>query len=237
LAAIIAATGGFGQLRTQQFGRHLTHGITMTVSLCAAFIGFSKMPLAEANAISFLRPLIVTLLAAPLLGERVPKLGWIAVCIGFVGILLIAQPGNGQFNDGVAFSVAAAFIGSLNMLQQRRLSMAEATIAIVFWYMALSTLMLLPTLLVWWVAPSPAELAGLIAMGLASGVCQYVTVRPLYYARASTLAPVTYTSMVWSILIGFVWFGDVPTWLVLAGSSLVVGATALALRAGSAAKR
>eukprot|EP01037_Dinobryon_pediforme_P012539 gene12539-12628_t len=182
LAAIIAATGGFGQLRTRQFGRHLTHGITMTVSLCAAFIGFSKMPLAEANAISFLRPLIVTLLAAPLLGERVPRLGWVAVCIGFVGILLIAQPGNGQFNEGVAFSVAAAFIGSLNMLQQRRLSMAEATIAIVFWYMALSSLMLLPTLLVWWVAPSPAELAGLIAMGLASGVCQYVTVRPLYYA-------------------------------------------------------
>jgi drug/metabolite transporter (DMT)-like permease len=69
-------------------------------------------------------------------------------------------------------------------------------------------------------------------MGLASGICQYITIRPLYYARASTLAPVNYTSMVWSILIGFVWFGDVPTPIVLAGSALVLGAAMLSLRRG-----
>ena len=70
-------------------------------------------------------------------------------------------------------------------------------------------------------------------MELASGICQYVTVRPLRCARASTLAPVTYTSMGWSIPIGFFWFGDVPTWIVLASSALMVVATALALRAGT----
>ena len=67
-------------------------------------------------------------------------------------------------------------------------------------------------------------------MGLASGICQYIIIRPLYYARASTLAPVQYTSMVWSIAIGFVWFGDIPTLYVLIGSAIVMAATALVLR-------
>jgi drug/metabolite transporter (DMT)-like permease len=232
LIAIIAATGGIRQVRTHQIWRHVTHGATMTISIVAAFIGFSVMPLAEANAISFLRPLIVTALAAPLLGERVTALSWFAVSAGFVGVLVIAQPDSGHVDEGVIYAVISAFIGALNMLQQRRLSLAETTIGIVFWYMALSSFMLLPTLFIWWVPPTPGQLAGLIGMGLASGVCQYVTIRPMYYARASTLAPVSYTSMIWAILIGFLWFGDVPTTTVMLGSAIVLAATALALRAG-----
>jgi drug/metabolite transporter (DMT)-like permease len=63
-------------------------------------------------------------------------------------------------------------------------------------------------------------------------VCQYISIRPLYYANASTIAPVSYSSMIWSILIGFVWFGDVPTSQVILGSVIVLGATALVMYRG-----
>lgn len=232
LLVILALSGGFQSLRTRQRGRHFSHAVTMTLSLVAAFTGFSLMPLADATAISFLRPLIVTALAAPLLGERVGMLVWCAVGIGFVGVLVIAQPTGNAVNYGVFFSLAAALVGALNMLQQRRLSLTEPTIGIVFWYMTLSSLLLLPTLILSWTWPTPLELAGLVGMGVASGVCQYISIRPLYYAKASTIAPVSYSSMIWSILIGFVWFGDVPTSQVILGSVIVLGATALVMYRG-----
>ncbi len=227
LAAVIALTGGIGQLRTAHPFRHVTHGITMTLSLMAAFVGFRLMPLAEATAISFLRPLLVTLLAGLLLREVVRPIAWIAVLLGFAGVLVMVRPGAGVFEEGAIYSLAAALIGALNMLQQRRLSLIDQTMGIVFWYMAISSLVLLPTLSIWWVTPTPGQLAGLIGMGLASGLCQYIIIRPLYYAQASTLAPVQYSSMIWSIVIGFLWFGDAPTLPVLTGSAVVIAATAL----------
>ena len=232
LLVILMFTGGMQSLRTQQRRRHISHALTMTLSLVAAFTGFSLMPLAEATAISFLRPLIVTALAAPLLGERVGLLVWTAVVIGFGGVLVIAQPDSGTVNEGILFGLGAAIVGALNMLQQRRLSLTETTIGIVFWYMLLSSVLLLPTLFLSWTSPTSLQLGGLVAMGAASGVCQYISIRPLYYARASTIAPVTYSSMVWSILIGFIWFGDIPTAHVLLGSAIVLGTTALVLRRG-----
>ncbi len=227
LAAVMALTGGTAQLRTNHRLRHVTHGITMTLSLMAAFAGFRLLPLAEATAISFLRPLLVIALAGLLLRETVRPVAWIAVLLGLAGVLVIVRPGLGVFQQGALFSLAAALIGALNMLQQRRLSLIDQTMGIVFWYMAMSSLVLLPTLAVWWVTPSLGQLAGLIGMGLASGLCQYVMIRPLAYARASTLAPVQYSSMVWSIVIGFLWFGDVPTPLVLLGAAIVMSASLL----------
>ncbi|MDJ0390471.1 DMT family transporter [Roseomonas sp. E05] len=231
LIVILLATGSIHRLRTRHLRRHITHAATMTASLMLAFIGFRLLPLAEATAISFIRPLIVIALAAPLLGERVTLRSWAAVSLGFAGVLIVAQPGaDGLLAVGALYSLAAAFIGALNMLQQRALSLTDHTLGIVVWYMGLSSLLLLPTLFVSWVPPSGAELAGLIGMGLASGVCQYVIMRPLAYAGAAALAPVQYTNLLWSILIGYLWFADVPGPAVLLGSAVVVAATMLVLR-------
>lgn len=231
LVAILLATGGLHRIRTRHLRRHATHAASMTASLMLSFTGFRLLPLAEATAISFIRPLIVIALAAPLLGERVTLRSWAAVCLGFAGVLVVAQPGaGGLLAVGVLYSLGAAFIGALNMLQQRALSLTDHTLGIVVWYMAISSLLLLPTLFVSWVPPSGAELAGLVGMGLASGVCQYVIMRPLAYAGAAALAPVQYTGLLWSILIGYLWFGDVPGPAVLLGAAVVVAATMLVLR-------
>ena len=96
--------------------------------------------------------------------------------------------------------------------------------------MTLSSLALLPSLLLSWVVPTGWQLVGLIAMGLASGPLQLVMVSALYHASAATVAPASYTNMLWAVLIGYFWFGDVPTIPVLAGSAVVIAATALLVR-------
>ncbi|WP_408735144.1 DMT family transporter [Roseomonas gilardii] len=233
LIAVLVMTGSLHRLRTRRLPRHLTHALTMTAMLMLSFTGFRLIPLAEATAISFVRPLVVILLAAPLLGEKVSLLSWIAVLAGFAGVLVVVQPGGtGLAQGGALFSLAAACIGGLNMLQLRALSMTDHTAGVAVWFLALSSLMLLPTLFFSWETPSGADLAGLIAMGLASGLCQYLIMRPLAYAGAAALAPVQYTSLLWSIAIGWLWFGDAPTLEVLLGSAMVVGATMLVLRGG-----
>jgi drug/metabolite transporter (DMT)-like permease len=231
LLLILLLGGKVHRLRTRQYKRHMTHAVTMTASLMLAYAGFRLLPLAEANAISFIRPLIVTALAAPLLGERVTPVAWLAVILGFAGVMIVVQPGTGgMVAVGALYSLAGAFIGSLNMLQQRALSMTDHTIGIAVWYMTLSTLLLLLTLPFAWVTPDARDLVGLIGMGVASGLCQYLILRPLAYAGAAALAPVQYTGLLWSIVIGFVWFGDVPGVAVLLGSAVVIAATLLALR-------
>ncbi|UPG74617.1 DMT family transporter (plasmid) [Roseomonas gilardii subsp. gilardii] len=233
LILVLVMTGSLHRLRTRKMPRHLAHALTMTAMLMLSFTGFRLIPLAEATVISFVRPLVVILLAAPLLGEKVSLLSWLTVLAGFAGVLVVVQPGGGGLAQGGAlFSLAAAFIGGINMLQLRALSMTDHTAGVAVWFLALSSLMLLPTLFFSWESPSDADLTGLIGMGLASGLCQYLIMRPLAYAGAAALAPVQYTGLLWSIAIGWLCFGDAPTADVLLGSAMVVGATMLVLRGG-----
>ncbi|WP_165694134.1 DMT family transporter [Teichococcus deserti] len=231
LLLILLAGGKIHRLRMRQPMRHLTHAATMTLSLMLAYLGFRLLPLAETTAISFIRPLIVTALAAPLLGERVTWISWLAVLLGFAGVIIVVQPGAGEIIAiGALCSLAGAFIGALNTLQQRALSLTDHTIGIAVWYMAISSAMLLPTLFHSWVTPGLFDLLGLIGMGVASGLCTYLVMRPLAYAGAAALAPVQYTGLLWSIVIGYLWFGDVPGTAVLLGSAVVIAATLLVLR-------
>lgn len=224
---MVRAMGGFGLLATRRPVAHTLLSLQFTASMYAIFLAYHMMPLADATAISFAQPLMVTLLSAPLLGEKVTRSRWFAVAIGLAGVLVMLKPTGEGPGLGFALAAGATLIQSTNMLEQRSLSKTDSTISIVFYTLALSALIMLPTLWFSWVQPTPMQLAGLIAMGLASGACQYLTTRALYHASAATIAPVNYTKMLWAIVIGFVWFGDVPEASILIGSAIVMASTAI----------
>ena len=227
---MLHASGTMAALRSPRFGEHAALSGLFTATLFALFAAYSMMPLADATAISFTQPLIVTLLSLPFAVDKVRRAEWVAVAIGFAGVLLVVQPSGQGSTLGAVFALCGSAMSAGAMLLQRRLSATEGTHVITFHTLGLSAAVLLPTLLFSWTTPTWPQLAGLVAMGLASGLCQYLTVRAFYHAPASTIAPLTYTKMIWAILIGFVWFGELPTPMVVVGALVVIGATLIVFR-------
>lgn len=236
LLLILLWSGRLRDMRTRHPLRHLLLATSMTGGIFFSFTAFHLMPLADVMAIGFTQPILVTVASALLLKERIPPAGWIAVFGGLAGVQLMVQPSGAGFNVGAIAAVFGTLCSAASMMLQRSLASREDPLVITAWYMGLSSLALAPTLAFSWAAPSMLGLAGLVAMGVASGLCQWLTVQALYHASAASVAPINYTNMLWAIIIGYLWFGDVPTPQVLAGSAVVIAATAVLLHAARNAR-
>ncbi|WP_181702442.1 DMT family transporter [Chthonobacter albigriseus] len=210
---------------------HVSHAIFMTATLLLSYTAFGLLPLAEVTAIFFLLPVLVALMSAAFLREKISLRLWMAVTGGFLGVLLIARPTGISGGIGVLFGMAGAFAGAISMFQQRTLMRNNDTLEIVFWFMVMSSLMTLPTLAFAWVQPTLEQWVLLLVMGIISSVGQYMIVLPLRYAPASRLAPLHYTNLLGGLIIGYLWFHEVPDAMMLAGCAVVIGATALVLTA------
>jgi drug/metabolite transporter (DMT)-like permease len=216
---------GWGVLRTIRPAHHVGHALLVTTAIGLIFMGYRELPLADATAINFAAPLIVTALSMPLLREPVGWAKGIAVLVGFAGVMVMVQPGGEVVRIGADYSLAGTACSALSLLLARFLSKHDPTMTIVFLFLAISSAVMIPILPFVWVTPTGPQLAGLIAMGLASGVAQYMTTRALFHAPAATIAPMGYTKMIWALLIGYFAFGDWPGPVVLAGTALVLVST------------
>lgn len=227
---------GGARFRTSKLWLHILLAAIFTATLLAIFRSYTLLPLADATAINFTQPLFVILLSLVLGSDRVRRHEVMAVGLGLCGVLLMVRPG-GETGEGVllgaAFGLCGAALSACAMLAQRNLSMNDAAQLIAFYTLGFSALFVSPSLAFSWVTPAPLPLLGLVVMGLASGLCQYLTVRAFYHASAATLSPVGYTKMFWAVLIGLLWFGEVPSPMILIGAAVVVCSTFIVIR-GSA---
>lgn len=237
LALLIGHTVGWPSLVTRRPFWHLLHAVLVTGAIGLIFMGYSTLPLADATAINFAAPLVVCALSVPILKEPVGALKWGAVLVGFVGVLIMVRPGGDVIREGAVYSFAGTVLSACGLLLARHLSRHDPTTTIVFLFMTISSVLMLPFLPAVWVSPTPLQLAGLVAMGIASGVAQYMTTRALFHAPVSTVATMGYTKMIWALLIGYFAFGDWPAPVVLAGAGLVLFSTWVVYRKESAAAR
>lgn len=233
---MLVPLGGLAALRSNHLPAQLGLSMLFTGTLLCIFYAYSVMPLVDVTAISFTQPLLVTVFAFALGVEKTTRLQWVAVLIGLGGVLVMVQPTGGGPVTGALVALVGSAMGAATMLMQRKLSDSDSTQAIAFYTLGISAVIMLPTLFVFSVMPTPWQLAGLIGMGVVSGVCQYVIVRAFYHATASAIAPVTYTKIIWAIVIGFIWFAEIPTLQVLLGAAAVMVATLLAFRSAAAAR-
>lgn len=230
ILAFAALRGGFRTLRTRRPAGQALQAALFLAAVYGAFESYRLMPITDATAISFAQPLIVAALAAPLLGERIGPRLWTAVIAGFCGVLLMATPTGAGFNIGALWAGGAALASALALLQMRFLSRDEPSIAILFWTMALSGGAAALTAPFGWTAPTAAQAATLVALGVACGMLQYLTTRAVYHASAAAVAPTRYTMILWAAVIDIVWFRDWPTTQVMAGAAVVIVASSLVLR-------
>lgn len=207
------------------------------LSVCGMFTNFSaltRLPLADATAISFASPLITVALAAVVLKERVRVYRWTAVVVGFGGVIVMLIP-HFDVRHYAGIAGAAAAVGSLlaiasaicnagTVIQTRRLTQSETTSSIVFYFSLICAIAGALTLPFDWYTPTGAELAGLISLGVLGGLAHILLTESYRHAAASVVAPFDYSSMLWALLLGYWMFGELPSALVYLGASIVAGA-------------
>lgn len=225
MVLVLAPRYSTPMLQTKRRSLVIVRSLVLVVASLSVGMALHRMPQAETTAITFLAPMLVVLLACPLLGERIGALGWAAAVMGFVGVLMIARPGSGLDLVGVLFALLAACANAAYQLLSRILATTERPIALLF-YTALAGSLVFGLALPWtWdnQAPSYLELALFIGMGAAGGLGHYFFTLAYRYAPASLLAPVVYLQLVWAGLLGWLIFGGTPDHLSLLGMTVVAG--------------
>jgi len=237
IAAWLGAQGHLGDgLRTRNWRGHLWRGVAGSLAMFLGFAGLKMLPLPEVTAIRFATPLLIVVLAALLLGERFRLVRMSAVLVGLVGVLIILWPrlnleGGRSEAIGALVVLASATCAAFAQIAVKSMSGRESTAAIVFYFSATATGLSLLTAPFGWVWPSGRDLGLLIGAGLVGGVGQIILTSSYRYADAGVLAPFTYVSMLWAILIGYFVFDEVPSGQMLAGAALIIAAgVAIALR-------
>lgn len=218
-------------LRVQNPLGHVWRGVAGTSAMGLGFAALGFLPLPEVTAIGYASPLLVVIFAAMFLGEEVRAFRLSAVALGLAGVLIVLSPRMGGIEGrdiGEAFGAMAALMGAvfaaLAQVFVRKLVATERTSAIVFWFSITSTGLSLITIPFGWVWPTPLELALLIAIGLLGGLGQILLTSSYRFADASIVAPFDYASMIFALGIGYVFFKEVPTLVMLAGAALVIAA-------------
>jgi drug/metabolite transporter (DMT)-like permease len=196
--------------------------LLLLATLCF-FTAISFIPLATATTIAFVSPLFVTALSVPILGERVGPRRWIAVAIGFLGVLLVIRPGIGDIHPAMFLPLGMAFFYGLYQILTRRLSDTEPPLTTLFYTATVGAA--LTTLFVpfFWEAPSTQAWLLMVAMGFFGGFGHLLLIQAFRYAPASMLAPFSYVQLVWVTILGFLIFGDLPDAYTTAGAAVIVG--------------
>jgi drug/metabolite transporter (DMT)-like permease len=247
-------TGGFpGHLTTRRPLGHLGRGLSGTAGMFANFISLALLPLADATAYFYASPIFVTLIAAFALRENVHASRWLAVLIGFGGVLAMLSDHIGgvqsladfsrtigQEGTGAAVALAGAAFAAISIIQTRRLAASEHTAAIVFYFACLTTAVGAGALFVAqfapsvlpsqaYVAPNGAEWVALIGAGAMGGCAQILVTTSYRYADASLLASYDYLAMIWALAASLLVFGQWPSLAVVAGATAIAGSGLLAI--------
>lgn len=221
-------------LKTRNLFGHFIRGFSGTGGMYFNYLALVYISLADATALSYAAPLFTVIMAAMLLKERVRVSRWIAVVVGLSGILIMLSSSlstsGALFSDGasnataslgVAFALIAALCSATSNVQIRFLNGIEKPGAIVFYFSVMTTLIGLATALFGWSKPSAIQLLLLVGCGLFGGLAQILVTLSLRCADASLLAPFDYTTLVWSMLIGYLFLNSLPGSTTLLGASIV----------------
>lgn len=211
--------------------RHLARGLAGTAGMMFGFYALTQLPFAEATTLTYATPLIIVVLSALFMDEVVRLYRWSAVVLGLIGVVIISWPRLTLLTTGVdqeaAIGVGAAMMACLfsaiAMVQVRKLVQTEKSATIVLYFSVASSMISLVTLPFGWVVPSPQALFYLVMAGICGGIAQILLTESYRHADMSVIAPFEYTSLIFSIGIGFLVFGDVPTLHVIVGGLIVVG--------------
>lgn len=222
IVLLILWHGKRNSLRIIHWQHHLLRAVFASLSGFLFVYGLGYLPLADASAAAFAGPLFLTALAGPLISERVGWRRWSAVIAGFLGVLVMLRPFSGGIQWAILLPVSAALCGALRDLITRRISQWESPVSIL---LSTNLLLFVAGLAVApgsWRLPAAEHVALIVASGLLLGSAHYLHIQAFRLTEASALAPFRYTSIIWSVLVGYLIWGQLPDiWIIAGGGGII----------------
>lgn len=256
LLAIVHYDGGLGRLRVRRPRPLLARGLLLLGSYTSYYLALAAIPLAEAISLSYSAPLFIALLAVPILGERPRASSWLAILVGFAGVIIVSNPAKGVVNPAAVLAVAGAAFYALAQLMARWLAIGErASIMsvmqnVVFFIAALamgavaghgglaeSANPSLQFLLRAWRMPDLREACLISSTGLVSAVASWFLTHAYRIAEAHVIAPFEYSSIPWATTWGILIWGEIPDGHTILGILVIVASGIFVLYMGGRERR
>ena len=240
---------GLAKLLSPRLWALVTRGLILLVAYTTYYMALPALPLAEAIALFFAAPIIVTVLSVPMLGEQVSAQSWAAVALGFTGVLIILQPGTALFDSAALFSLASAATYALAMIIARKLGVSEPATVMAFYqnvtYLTGAVLIAavlaalridhsihpsLDFLVRPWIWPKLHDLVLMGLCGVIAAVAMSLLTQAYRMADANLVTVFEYTGIIWAPMWGFVFFNEIPRWTTLTGLGLILAAGIISVR-------
>jgi drug/metabolite transporter (DMT)-like permease len=222
-ALFILPQTGLAVFGTARRRDHVMRAFSQATSQTFLIIAFSLMPLASATAINFSAPLFTALIAILMLKERVGFARWGALIVGFLGVLIVTNPGAETFSVGAVFALMNAMIYGSVTAAVRGMTATESAETLLMYQLSLLTVLFAFLLPFGVTMPTFTDAGLMLFNGVTNAIGQYWWTRALHLAPASAVTPFFYLSLVWAAVLGYAIWGDVPTAGLIAGSAVVVG--------------
>jgi drug/metabolite transporter (DMT)-like permease len=227
---------GLGRLKTRRLGYHVIRGAFHTMSMLAWFTAISFMPLAEATAISFMIPVYTSIGAILFLSERSQIGRWLAVAVGFGGMLVIVWPdlggarGAGTMTSGALLVTGSAIAVAVSKVMTKSLARTDSTPSIVFYFTVnLSVFTFIPMLFLW-KTPSATALLCLVAIAVLGTLAHLCMTQGYHEGDLSAVEPANFVRLIWAAAFAFAIFGEIPAVWTWAGASIIMVGTLYLMR-------
>lgn len=231
MTALLAPRMGWALVRTEHPKLQVVRGLALWLTTACVMAALSTLPLAETLALAFLSPLLVVLLAKPLLGEQPSRFIWLATAMGFGGLLLIVRPGGAVAGPGVLFALATAVMYASYQLLTRKLSHVETPTTLLYYTALMGTVGASFMVPFYWSSAWPDAHDTLLfaTLGLWGGGGHFLLIRAFSRAPASSLSPLFYVQLIWQTLAGYLVFNHLPDAYAVTGGLVIVASGLIVL--------
>ena len=218
-------TGGIKRVaKTKSPILQIFRSVILVAEMCITILAFTLLGLAETHAIFASYPLIIAMLSGPILGEYVGWRRWLAISVGFIGILIILNPGNGIFSPYALVPLAGAILFALYGLLTRYVGQYDDSSTSFYWTGVVGSIAMTVIGLNFWDPVSRSDWSVMLLLSASGVVGHYLLIKCYEVAEASAVQPFAYLQLIWASMIGIIIFGEQITTNVLIGACIIVGA-------------
>lgn len=213
---------GLQTLKTKKPFSHAVRAISAVACVTFYFFGLKFLPLSENNALAHSAPIIACVLAVIILGEKLGVRRFIAVIIGFCGVLLIVQPGSGIFKTASLLPVASAISMAFSYISLRFIMKTDSSISIIFYYslaLVITTIIFFPQEFIF---PPVIHIFPLFSLGIMGSLGHYFISQAAKRADTVVITPFQYSSFIWVIIMGYIFYDEIPSKIVIFGGLLII---------------